>query len=473
MKAPYQKNTVKTTPLQSSPQQQHGRADRQSDSFADNRKQAHKQTAIQQMADASPRGDEIAQLQVMAEDERPNRTGLPDNLKAGIENLSGYSMDDVKVHYNSGKPATLQAHAYAQGTDIHLAPGQEKQLPHEAWHVVQQKQGRVRPTKQLKSGVDVNDDAGLEKEADVMGQKSITAGPQLKPMASVGVLQRVSVIQLFTPTDEHLNMHFRLYYGTLKTIGEYIGRDERGYYFNIREGGQVNIPYGEEDSIQPTWGERSLPSNSTGTRPYGMLEQLSSNWHSSQPFQEVEGPFGKFNVKHNRYAPYVTSNKEQYPDTDVRVDYDDMIRALKGEGLGDGEIAEILLTANSEGLTDLNAIRAAAMLTAAVYLAEEWRKKGAAKIFRGILRAISAGVMSLNDIPKYFRYVKSAQDGREQSARISAVLRGVQDESVLEEEDRGFIGYMSPGGPDMESDDEEREKKDSEFKNGRQWTDYG
>ncbi|MDO8991413.1 MAG: hypothetical protein Q7U83_00020 [Daejeonella sp.] len=28
-----------------------------------------------------------------------NNTGLPDNLKSGIENLSGYSMDEVKVHY--------------------------------------------------------------------------------------------------------------------------------------------------------------------------------------------------------------------------------------------------------------------------------------------------------------------------------------------------------------------------------------
>jgi hypothetical protein len=35
-------------------------------------------------------------------------------------------MDDVKVHYNSAKPAQLNAHAYAQGTDIHIASGQEK-----------------------------------------------------------------------------------------------------------------------------------------------------------------------------------------------------------------------------------------------------------------------------------------------------------------------------------------------------------
>src|SRR3569833_2391842 len=104
--------------------------------------------------------------------QRKNNTGLPDQLKSGIENLSGHSMDNVKVHYNSDKPAQLNAHAYAQGTDIHLASGQEKHLPHEAWHVVQQKQGRVKPTMQMKGRVNVNDDKGLEKEADVMGVAS-------------------------------------------------------------------------------------------------------------------------------------------------------------------------------------------------------------------------------------------------------------------------------------------------------------
>lgn len=104
---------------------------------------------------------------------KENKTGLPDQLKSGIESLSGHAMDDVKVHYNSPQPALLNAHAYAQGNQIHVAPGQEKHLAHEAWHVVQQKQGRVKPTKQLKSAVAVNDDAGLEKEADVMGAKAL------------------------------------------------------------------------------------------------------------------------------------------------------------------------------------------------------------------------------------------------------------------------------------------------------------
>ena len=107
---------------------------------------------------------------------KPNNTGLPDNLKSGIEHLSGMSMDHVKVHYNSSQPAQLNALAYAQGADIHVATGQEQHLPHEAWHVVQQAQGRVKPTMQMRGSVPVNDDVGLEREADVMGGRAPSTG---------------------------------------------------------------------------------------------------------------------------------------------------------------------------------------------------------------------------------------------------------------------------------------------------------
>jgi hypothetical protein len=158
------------------------------------------QLQLQEIANNSPQVKQALQLQAMAnansalpvqkkrneEEEvlqdkidpipkKANKTGLPDTLKSGIENLSHYSMDDVKVHYNSDKPAQLQAHAYAQGTDIHLASGQEKHLPHEAWHVVQQKQGRVKPTLQMKGYINVNDDPGLENEADLMGNEAMQA----------------------------------------------------------------------------------------------------------------------------------------------------------------------------------------------------------------------------------------------------------------------------------------------------------
>lgn len=106
---------------------------------------------------------------------RKNARGLPGNIRAGIESLSGLSMENVTVHYNSSSPSQLQAHAYTKGTEIHVAPGQEKHLPHEAWHVVQQMQGRVAPTGRV-GGELVNDNAALEREADVMGAKAIRAG---------------------------------------------------------------------------------------------------------------------------------------------------------------------------------------------------------------------------------------------------------------------------------------------------------
>jgi hypothetical protein len=161
---------------------------------------------LQQLADASPQVAQLRRLQALANERfapvaqlaggteeeelfqdklataqlqpqlqqapRANNTGLPDRLKSGIESLSSLSMDHVRVHYNSAQPAHLNALAYAQGSDIHLAPGQERHLPHEAWHVVQQAQGRVRPTLQMAGGLAVNDDAGLEREAEVMGGRA-------------------------------------------------------------------------------------------------------------------------------------------------------------------------------------------------------------------------------------------------------------------------------------------------------------
>lgn len=101
---------------------------------------------------------------------------MPPDLRAGLEKLSGVDLSDVKVHQNSDKPQQVGALAYTQGNDIHVAPGQERHLPHEGWHAVQQKQGIVKATMQMKSGEAVNDDAGLEHEADVMGAKAAEAG---------------------------------------------------------------------------------------------------------------------------------------------------------------------------------------------------------------------------------------------------------------------------------------------------------
>lgn len=117
------------------------------------------------------------EIRALAARKEPNRTGLPERLKAGVEGLSGIAMDDVRVHYGSSKPAALQARAYTQGSEIHVAPGEERHLPHEAWHVVQQKQGRVKATVQAK-GVPINDECDLEREADLMGARAPPRPPR-------------------------------------------------------------------------------------------------------------------------------------------------------------------------------------------------------------------------------------------------------------------------------------------------------
>jgi hypothetical protein len=58
------------------------------------------------------RGALVKPQPVAAATMRENGVGLPQPLKTGIENLSGLSMDDVQVHYNSPEPAELGALAY-------------------------------------------------------------------------------------------------------------------------------------------------------------------------------------------------------------------------------------------------------------------------------------------------------------------------------------------------------------------------
>ena len=98
-------------------------------------------------------------------------TGMPGSLQAGLETLSSLDLSATRVYSNSSEPAKVNALAYTRGQDIYLAPGQEKHLPHEGWHVVQQLQGRVKPSRQV-NGQTINDDASLEHEADVMGARA-------------------------------------------------------------------------------------------------------------------------------------------------------------------------------------------------------------------------------------------------------------------------------------------------------------
>jgi hypothetical protein len=90
--------------------------------FVDNRPDSVAHRNFQEIANNSPQVTQLMAFQETADEysaqqEQPvqNDTGLPDHLKTGIENLSGVSLDDVRVHYHSEKPAQLQARALTAG----------------------------------------------------------------------------------------------------------------------------------------------------------------------------------------------------------------------------------------------------------------------------------------------------------------------------------------------------------------------
>ena len=145
---------------------------KESDQSSDNEFESKTENKLRAYQFKANKNNETSPEAIIQKKSNQNSSNLPDGLKSGVEKLSGKSMNDVNVHYNSDSPGKLGAHAYAQGTDIHLGKGQEKHLPHEAWHVAQQKQGRVKPTVQKKRKTTLENENILENEADRMGEKA-------------------------------------------------------------------------------------------------------------------------------------------------------------------------------------------------------------------------------------------------------------------------------------------------------------
>lgn len=252
--------------------------------------------------------------------QRPNPTGLPDDLKAGIENLSGIAIDEVRVNYNSPKPLELQALAYTQGTDIHVAPGQEQHLPHEAWHVVQQKQGRVKSTIQEK-GLQINDDEELEREADVMGRKALQSNfnnSQASSSESSQTTKSSLISQLNSPIQP-IQAVWMFYDGiSLK--------DKAVFWLNAGDGDRRKAPpiptawkdFPEKPSSEI--GDYYLPSQvkrpPRGKIPALTLEEFTAQYGktSNRSSADVYNPFGRFDSQANitSFLPSFNFPKDRY-----------------------------------------------------------------------------------------------------------------------------------------------------------------
>ena len=107
-------------------------------------------------------------------------SGMPDETLNKMSSSFGTDFSDVNIHSDSKSATDAGALAYTQGNDIHFAPGQydpgsqsgQELLGHELSHVQQQREGRVQANNEV-NGMPLNDDKGLEAEADEGGRMAV------------------------------------------------------------------------------------------------------------------------------------------------------------------------------------------------------------------------------------------------------------------------------------------------------------
>lgn len=179
-------------------------------------------------------------------------------------------------------------------------------------------------------------------------------------------------------------------------------------------------------------------------------------------------PWGKVSATHKRGAPKLSSRASEFGRFSMGDSYAEYVRALRSGGKSDSAIAQGLLDQDPSVLSSSGEQRGAAMLHSTVYLAEEWRKHGAAKIYRGEVRRIAAGKASLDDMQRDFEFVQSADRGRKQVGRFHQVQTGRMQPSALSPPDSEIYETMSPlRDDDFSSDEEERKRKDDAVKKKR------
>lgn len=256
-----------------------------------------------------------------------------------MEAMSGVALDDVRVHRNSDKPAQMQAHAYAQGRDIYLGAGQEKHLPHEAWHVVQQAQGRVKPTRQLKEKTAINDDQALEREADVMGAKAmqLRSAPtqplaaQSQPHLTVNPIQRLINVTLEVDKKKKkaLRAKGELKYfknGTKAGTTGWIGVEKYRSWYKVENDDYINE--GSSDTLQ-----NAFTNPEAG---HALAQQNGGN--GSDPENIFAQCGGTNNGKYKAFENTMRSALDE----DVFDDDDEVIFVtyLAGDDIKEGKIAD-------------------------------------------------------------------------------------------------------------------------------------
>jgi outer membrane protein OmpA-like peptidoglycan-associated protein len=233
---------------------------------------------------------------------------MPDSIQTKMESSFGTDFSDVNIHSNSNQAEDIGALAYTQGTDVHFAPGQynpqsqkgQELLGHELTHVVQQKQGRVKPTTQAK-GLPVNSDPGLEHEANMMGKNVI----QNKKSNTPSVDSLKSDIQ-----SQTVQMHP----GGGSTNTPNSGTS------NGNSSTEVTTPEGTSPSVEPREGEQTtVPENTTDTSEATQAAVLAFKSRIYGPQNVSTSIGGRFN------ASYYPFSERLFIDLSMGVDFMDVL----------------------------------------------------------------------------------------------------------------------------------------------------
>lgn len=193
---------------------------------------------------------------------------LSPTARQKLEAAFGADFSAVRVH-EDGLAEAHGAKAYAEGTELHFAPGHYDPdseaglalIGHELAHVVQQSQGRVTGG-QGKGGV--NADPGLEAEADDLGLRA-ARGEQVAragAVGSAGGVKQLKPSRALVPTDEGRPFRVHLFVNDPQTRdGTYRRTTEQDCWFSnahddgefaIRSGGLECTPLdGQGDHVAP------------------------------------------------------------------------------------------------------------------------------------------------------------------------------------------------------------------------------
>jgi len=269
-------------------------------------------------------GFDFGKTDILPETE-PNKD-LPRDLQNRMESSFGTDFSNVAIHKNSNRATDLNALAFTQGNAVHFAPGEfnpnsnkgKNLIGHEFAHVVQQWSGVVGPTSVMGKGLPLNDNKGLEREADEMGKKGVKG----EKSNFLNFSRFSNLSNLSQPIQRYTKL---------------VGKP----YDRVSDDGKLAV----DDHTKDAWAESSniVKSNK-------VLDALKSKAKIKELSTKLTVPVpGKPKAKPKKLKKFKMIDKATNSEVDLTDDCGDACQELLG---GKSTVSESFVAANKRGKTD-------------------------------------------------------------------------------------------------------------------------